>query len=43
MLKKHKARRTMRIKFNLTKFCKNTEKRFKNKEPNVIIVEKVLK
>ena len=41
MLKKHKARR--RIRFNLKKFCKSVEKRFKNKEPNVIIVEKVLK
>lgn len=41
MLKKHKARR--RIRFNLTRFCKSVERRFKNKEPNVIIVEKGLK
>lgn len=41
MLKKHKARR--RIRFNLKMFCKSVEKRFKNKEPGVIIVERSVK
>ena len=42
MLKKYKNKQHIK-KINIKRFCKSVERRFKNKEPNVIIVEKGLK